>query len=154
MKNDMTFDIVMVDDDPEDVFTVRRALQGSDLNGEFTAVSSGAELFELLEMSGKPKPDAIFLDINMPRMNGLAVLEHLKTARQWSDIPVIMLTTSDNEFDQIASKQVGAADFVTKRASMKETQAWISSVKYLLEDHQRLNSNAQPAERERSSGTG
>jgi len=155
MMTNKTFHIVMVDDDPEDIFTVRRSLMSADFDCDFTGLASGPALFELLDGADIPNPDAIFLDINMPRMNGHVVLEKLQANPDWQDIPVIVLTTSDNEVDQARCLQAGATDFVTKFACMDQAGEWVKSVQSMLELGHSLNSDAdQTPQRVQSSKAG
>lgn len=142
MMNENIYRIVMVDDDPEDIFTVKRCVKNSDLSCYFKGLNGGDELFALLSDAAEPLPDVIFLDINMPRMNGHAVLSKLRENPLWRDLMVIMLTTSDTEFDQVKAIKAGASGYVTKCSSMDETLNWISWVKSRLEDSVRGISGA------------
>jgi CheY-like chemotaxis protein len=65
-------------------------------------------------------PDIIFLDLNMPRMNGLEFLKAIKTHRSYKRIPVIIYTTSSNPEDIRKTKDLGATDFVTKPSDFDE----------------------------------
>lgn len=131
--------IVMVDDDSEDVFFVRKALSSASDDIVFDAVDSGIRFLETLNKSDSPKPDLILLDINMPRMNGYDVLAALKEESQWENLPVIMLTTSSSEIDRQKSLDLGAAAFVTKPQSQAEISAFILRVEQCLPDMGRNN---------------
>lgn len=112
--------VVMVDDDSEDVFSVRKALGNAELDIEFDAIDSGAKFLEQLNQSESPDPDLVLLDINMPRMNGYEVLSALKDTKKWQDITVIMLSTSNSEADRRKALELGATEFVTKPHSQAD----------------------------------
>jgi DNA-binding response OmpR family regulator len=128
------YHIVMVDDDAEDVFTIRKALSGEDFDVEFTEISQSRKLMPYLAERGDKRPDLILLDINMPRMNGFEVLQELKTHDEFATIPVVMLSTSSQDADRVKSLKMGAADFVTKFSSLKQLQSWTSKLKFFLQE--------------------
>lgn len=73
----------------------------------------GQRAFDLLS-SAHSLPHVILLDLNMPGMNGFDVLKHLKQWALCQSVPVVILTTSDAEFDKERARQLGAAEFITK----------------------------------------
>lgn len=117
--------VLMVDDDEEDAYATRRAFQEGKLANEFRHVKSGAELFDYLDNRGdfadrmeNPRPHIILLDINMPEVGGLEVLEALRKNPTYRAIPVVMLTTSGHERDVLESYDRGANSFITKPVSV------------------------------------
>ena len=104
--------IMIIDDDPDDQVFFRDALQTiqPDINCEMT--SSCKEAFRQLETP--PLPDFIFMDLNMPVMNGFDCLAYLKNQNNYKDIPIIIFTTSKNPNDINRTKQLGARWFMTK----------------------------------------
>ncbi len=116
--------ILMVDDDEEDIYSVRRSFRDVETVGAFRAVHDGEELFEYLEQRGRyagtsvcPPPDIILLDINLPRTNGIDVLARLKSDRRFRDLRVSMLTNSNADREVRASYREGADGFLTKPLS-------------------------------------
>ncbi|SEW50970.1 response regulator [Chitinophaga arvensicola] len=105
--------LLLVDDDPDDQEFFKLALQT--IRGEitFAAAGNGQEAFDLLRTQAC-LPDLIFLDMNMPLMNGLTFLEKIKATTDLKHIPVIIYTTSDEKQEMILAKSLGAVDFVTK----------------------------------------
>jgi len=104
--------ILLIDDDPDDQVFFRDALQTiqPDIYCELT--SSCQEAFRQLEYP--PLPEFIFMDLNMPVMNGFDCLVYLKNQKKYKDIPVVIFTTSKNLNDINKTKQLGAKWYMTK----------------------------------------
>jgi CheY-like chemotaxis protein len=104
--------IMLIDDDPDDQIFFRDAVHAifPDLFCEIT--STCKEALKLLEIP--PNPDFIFMDLNMPVMNGFECLAYLKKQKQYSDIPVVIFTTSKNPNDITKTKALGAKWYMTK----------------------------------------
>jgi len=81
--------IMFVDDDPDDVKIFGEAVKEVDSEINFLSASSGTKALEILG-TRKELPDFIFLDVNMPRMNGMQFLEAIKKDKKFSGIPVVM----------------------------------------------------------------
>ena len=103
--------ITLVDDDENIVASVSLALESH--GHKVTAWHDGASGLEALEAS---PPDLAILDVKMPRMDGMEVLRRL---RQTSQIPVIMLTSKDEEIDEILGFNLGADDYIHKPFSQR-----------------------------------
>jgi two-component system response regulator ChvI len=104
-------DITLVDDDENIVASVSLALQSH--GHAVKAYYDGASGLAALEAS---PPDLAILDVKMPRMDGMEVLRRL---RQTSDIPVIILTSKDEEIDEILGFNLGADDYIHKPFSQR-----------------------------------
>ena len=113
--------ITLVDDDENIVASVSLALESH--GHKITAYHDGASGLEALETT---PPDLAILDVKMPRMDGMEVLRRL---RQTSQIPVIMLTSKDEEIDEILGFNLGADDYIHKPFSQR---LLIERVKALL----------------------
>ena len=118
--------LVMVDDDEDDCLLVEAALYEALMKCDFHCVEDGLAMMDYLNSRGRysepgsaPRPDIILLDLNMPRMNGIAVLHELKTDPRFRSIPVIILTTSKEEDDVIACYDLGANTYITKQPSFE-----------------------------------
>ena len=103
--------IALVDDDRNITTSVSMMLQ---VEGFATIIAHDGE--DGLELIKKNKPDLAILDIKMPRMDGM---ELLKKLRAECTLPIIMLTSKDDEIDQISALQSGADDYITKPFSQK-----------------------------------
>jgi len=118
------FHIVMVDDDIDDIFLVKRGLEGTSAETCFSEFHSGADFFTFLETAGRP-PDLVLLDINMPLMTGFEVLLRLQAHSAWAQIPVIVLSTSLYLSDRDKCLRLGAVDFVPKISVGTYIDTWI-----------------------------
>ena len=113
--------ILLADDDAEDRALTRRALAESRLANELHCVEDGEQLLEYLRREGDyregkqaPRPHVILLDLNMPRLSGREALEQIKANPALRSIPIVVLTTSDQEEDVLRSYELGASSFITK----------------------------------------
>ena len=104
--------ILLVDDDADDQLYFLDAINEVHESVECDIANNGKEA--LLQMEVPPPPDVIFLDLNMPVMNGYECLEHLKKQDRYKNIPVIIFTTSKDIQDIDRVKKMGAHLFFTK----------------------------------------
>jgi CheY-like chemotaxis protein len=106
--------VLIVDDDEDDRDLLCDAL--TEINPSITCIMArnGEEALLRLKLDYSLKPDLIFLDINMPRINGIQCLTALKKDSALSNIPVAMYTTSKSDFDKDLTAKLGAAHFITK----------------------------------------
>lgn len=112
-----------IDDDAEDTEIFHEAIVSVDPEVVFYTASDGQEGFTVLEQI-TVIPDFIFLDVNMPRMNGKEFLEKIKKKVTFRSIPVIMYSTTSHEEEIVAFRTLGAYDFIRKPDSfeiLKET---------------------------------
>jgi CheY-like chemotaxis protein len=113
--------ILLADDDPGDQELTRRALEDDVVRVDLRIVSDGEEAMDYLNRRGPyaaadaaPRPDLILLDLNMPKMNGREVLQALKKSPDLCRIPVVVLTTSQQEADIISTYNLGCNSYVQK----------------------------------------
>ena len=110
--------ILLIDDDDDDQFIFLAALQDV-APSSFCHISNNAlEAFEYLNVCAEV-PDMLFLDLNMPMMNGFEFLLILKSDPRFSPVPVIIFSTSDNPGDQDRAKELGAFQLITKTADIQ-----------------------------------
>ena len=114
-------DILVVDDEP----AVREALRAG-LEFEGYRVSTAADGLGALEQMAKAMPDALVLDVMMPRMDGLTVLRRLRSFNQ--TLPVLLLTARDTVGDRVTGLDVGADDYLTKPFDLDELLARIRAM--------------------------
>ena len=118
--------IMLVDDSPDDNFFHEREIKKANLANIVITKGSAKKALEYLTSNEKPRSDLIFLDINMPGMNGWEFLEEYSRLdnKLQGDVIIIMLTTSDNLDDVARAKKWDiVSDYITKpltRAMMKE----------------------------------
>ncbi|MTW10021.1 response regulator [Pseudoduganella eburnea] len=106
--------ILLVEDDEVDAMTVKRALRTIEVDNPLVHAEHGEAALAYLEATGNPPPCIILLDLNMPVMNGLEFLQHVKHHPHLRRIPVVVLSTSEEQQDRDASFDLGAAGFLPK----------------------------------------
>ena len=110
--------IVMVDDNDIDLLLARRCCTAAGLDAVFVTFSSGAEFIDHLDKvrtGSEAMPSVVLLDINMPGLDGFAVLSTMRATTEFSEQPqVTMLTHSENPRDKEKSLALGASDYFTK----------------------------------------
>jgi CheY-like chemotaxis protein len=123
--SDMVKNIMVVDDDPDQIITVKQILEGLDGGYEVIGAQDGMECLELLE--NKMVPDLILLDIMMPEMSGWEVFDKLKENPFWKGIPVIFITAYSDELTK-KSDDFLAEDFIVKPYEIHELKDKIDKV--------------------------
>ncbi len=110
--------LLLIDDDPDDQEIFCMALQSIDSTVQCTTANDGIEALQVLQSEKSFEPDFIFIDINMPRMNGIDCLKQIKELGIAEGADMIMYsTTSDPRIIEL-SKKLGASDFMIKPASL------------------------------------
>jgi len=111
-------DILLVEDNPADVRLTIEALKEGKVKNTMRTVENGVEALAFLRQEGKYKdeirPDLVLLDLNMPRMDGREVLEIIKNDHDLKRIPIVILTTSKDEEDILATYNNHANCYITK----------------------------------------
>jgi chemotaxis family two-component system response regulator Rcp1 len=108
--------IVIVEDNPTDVFMIREALDAHKIDSEVTVLEDGEAALEFVSGLGPGEecPDLLLLDINLPRVDGLRVLERLRDQCPAADFPVIVMTSSPAAADRIRSTDLGCDAYFQK----------------------------------------
>ena len=112
--------ILLVDDDQVDSMTVTRALKEIHVMNQVVHRENGEDALNYLKDETNDKPCIILLDLNMPVMNGIEFLEAVKKDKRVRRIPVVMLTTSDDQQDKLNSFNFGAAGYVPKPVDYRQ----------------------------------
>ena len=110
----------LIDDDEDDQDIFKIAVKRSNLNIECITASGGFEALKLLNNDPNFKPDYIFLDLNMPGMDGRQTLKEIKKLQHLPDSKVIMYSTSSYEGDIKETKNMGAHAFVSKPSNVAD----------------------------------
>ena len=117
-------EILLVEDDAGDVRLTLEALKSAKVLNHLSVAEDGVEALAFLRRQGKyaqaPFPDLILLDLNLPRKDGRAVLAEIKTDPDLKRVPVIVLTTSQDEQDVLWAYDTHANCFITKPVDMKK----------------------------------
>lgn len=119
--------IYLPEDDQDDVFFFRYALQKIHPDYKLTVASDGHNLLEKLQ-SAPARPDLIFMDINMPVLNGLEALERLKTMPSLRATPIIVYSTSKNDTDILKAYKNGASSYLVKPLDIGSLEVLIAKV--------------------------
>ncbi|MFQ6759623.1 response regulator [Desulfovibrionaceae bacterium CB1MN] len=113
--------ILLVEDNPDDEALTLRALKKNNILNEVVVARDGVEALDFLFGTGAHAgrdlalmPEVILLDINLPRINGLEVLEKIRANERTKLLPVVILTTSNEERDKLKSYTLGANSFIRK----------------------------------------
>ena len=107
--------ILLVEDDEVDVMNVRRAFERNRILNPLHVASDGVEALEMLRTGAISRERRlILLDLNMPRMNGIEFLRHLRADPQLAPTPVVVLTTSNDDKDRIEAWNLNVAGYLLK----------------------------------------
>ena len=112
--------ILIVEDNPDDETLVLRALKNCNVTNEIHVVRDGAEALDWLFRTGAHEgreggdPAVVLLDLKLPKIDGLEVLKRIREDERTSRLPVVVLTSSDEQEDMIRSYDLGANSYVRK----------------------------------------
>ena len=126
--------ILLVEDDPKDVELTLTALDEYNLANEVVVARDGEEALDYLYCRGNfqtrsgENPAVLLLDLKLPKVDGLEVLKQIKTDEKYSMIPVVVLTSSHEEKDMVASYKLGVNAYVVKPVDFHE---FVNAIKEL-----------------------
>lgn len=106
--------IFLIEDDQVDTMVVRRALKELHVANRLEHVENGEEALAYLRDPARERPCLILLDLNMPVMNGIEFLQAAKADPELKRMPVVVLTTSDEQKDKVESFELGVAGYMRK----------------------------------------
>jgi chemotaxis family two-component system response regulator Rcp1 len=125
-------EILLVEDNPGDVRLTIEALRDGKVRNHLSVVQDGEEAMAFLRREGRyanaPRPDVILLDLNLPRKSGREVLAEVKADPTLATIPVVILTTSREDQDIVASYHLDASCYVTKPVDLEQFIAVVQSI--------------------------
>lgn len=131
-KNMKPIKILLVEDNLADTVLIQESLLESKLKLDIDVVTDGEQatdyLYEKLEHREKKLPDLIILDLNMPRKDGREVLKEIKAHEELCLVPVLVMTTSENEEDIKFAYKHHANSYISKPVDMNEFTRIISSI--------------------------
>ncbi len=121
MTGEKKTEILLVEDSPSDVTLMLRALKSKNLENKVHVVTDGAQALDFIFCTGaysdrdiKTPPKVIFLDLNLPKVDGREVLRRVKADERTQSIPVVIMTSSQEESDLVAGYKLGANSYVVK----------------------------------------
>ena len=115
--------ILLVEDNPDDVTFTLRAFRQNDIGNEVVVASDGEQALQILlpEKTGRAfQPALVLLDIKLPKIDGLEVLRRIRADPRTQALPVVVLTTSNEETDIVSSYRLGANSFVRKPVAFSD----------------------------------
>ncbi len=125
-------EILLVEDDPADVELTKEGLQESKMMVRLNVVEDGVQAMSYLRReppySAAARPDLIILDLNLPRKDGREVLKEIKCDEALKSIPVVVLTTSQDQFDIQRCYELGANCWVSKPIGLEEFIKIVNSI--------------------------
>ena len=131
-KNVRPVQILLVEDNPGDVRLTIEALKEAKVINKLTVVKDGMEALSLLRQQGQhahaARPDLILLDLNLPRKDGREVLAEIKADDNLKRIPVVILTTSQDEQDVLKSYNLYANCYITKPVDLEQFITVVKSI--------------------------
>jgi two-component system response regulator len=131
-SNVRPIEILLVEDSPTDVLLAREALEYSKLINNLHVVEDGVKAMEFLHRVGQysemPRPDLVLLDLNLPRKDGREVLAEIKGDESLKLIPVVILTTSQDESDIMAAYGNYANCYISKPVDFNQFVDVVKSV--------------------------
>ncbi len=120
--------ILIVDDDSVDVMAAKRAMRDAGVDNPVVHKENGEEALEYLRDLGSHEPCLILLDLNMPKMNGIEFLKAVKDDETLRRIPVLVLTTSNEQSDVVTCFELGAAGYMLKSIDYEEFSETIKAI--------------------------
>ena len=109
----------MVEDDPDDVNLLESALRDNQVTFQNTVIPQGDKVLPWLHMC-KNLPNAIILDLNLPKMHGKEVLSQIKKSETFKQVPIVILTTSSAKNDMDFCLKEGADKYLSKPVTLEE----------------------------------
>ncbi len=126
MESLTVVDVLLVEDDPGDVLLIREAFEYNKVHNTLHVASDGVEALDFLYRRGAHEsrntsdPAVVLLDLKLPKVDGLEVLEKVKSDPHLRQTPVVMLTSSREEADLVRSYELGVNAFVVKPVGFRE----------------------------------
>ncbi|MCU1326869.1 MAG: response regulator receiver protein [Bryobacterales bacterium] len=116
--------VLLVEDSEADELLMRAALKLDGLDCDFLVSEDGEKAIELIDRldhgTVDPRPNVVLLDLNLPKKSGAKVLEFIRQSRRCSEIPVIVVSSSDSPRDQAQASRLGATRYFQKPLDLME----------------------------------
>ena len=129
-------DILLVEDNPDEAELAIRSLKKSNLANNLIHIDDGAEALDYIFSKGKyaantvqSRPRLILLDLNLPKVGGLEILKQIKSDDRTKTIPVVVLTSSQEQRDVIESYKLGVNSYIVKPVNFESFSKAIAELK-------------------------
>jgi CheY-like chemotaxis protein len=116
--------IILVEDNVADARLVREALENSSIPCELVVITNGQRAIQFIEdidSGSGPCPQLAIVDLNLPKKPGAEVVKKMRASARCKDVPVIVLTSSDDQMDRENAKSIGVSRYVLKPARLSES---------------------------------
>jgi two-component system response regulator len=127
MAETQEIDILLVEDNPNDAELTQRAFRKNEAGVRLAIVRDGVEALEYL-FGGKPQPKVVLLDLKLPKIDGIEVLRRIRADERTRTIPVVVLTSSQEERDIVECYKLGANSYVVKPVEFERFYRTISDL--------------------------
>jgi len=135
MENVKETEILLVEDNPNDMELTLRAMSKYNLTNKINVAKDGAEALDYVFAEGaysrrdiKDKPQVILLDLKLPKIGGLEVLQKIKSDARTNTIPIVALTSSTEERDIIESYELGVNSYIVKPVDFDKFISAVSEI--------------------------
>ena len=131
-------EILLAEDNPADVYLIREALREHGVDCELRIAEDGQQVMRILSDTDsdpdRSAPALIILDLNLPRHDGIEILQHLRDRVALRRVPVVVLTSSDSPRDRLAATQLGVTRFLRKPSNLEQFLSLGAVFKELLKE--------------------
>ena len=132
MSSDSAFRIFVLEDNPADLYMIKRSIQEAADACEFVSVGNGADALDFVSSHPSPLPDLMILDCNVPKIEGTEVLEWVRGDERWSSVSIFMLTGSLDPTEIARVLGLGADRCVSKPSDLAGYERFGEAVKQWL----------------------
>ncbi len=119
-----TFQILLVEDNPADVYLFRESLKAAELKVDLTIIENGADALAFARRQEQyaeyPVPDLAVLDLNLPRTGGVSILEAMRQNKDLQGVPVFIMTSTSGPREKTRAMELGIDRFITKPPDLEE----------------------------------
>jgi CheY-like chemotaxis protein len=138
--NDQPARILMFEDNVPDVYLLREALKAAGVQFQLTHISDGEQAIQFLSAAGAGRaaaPDLVLLDLNLPKIDGHALLERIRGNERLERIPVVVFTASESPRDRQEMAALGVDHYLTKPPDLEQFMQVGEMIRQLLEKERR-----------------
>lgn len=122
-----SLDILLIEDDIDDIDLLKDALNEKEVSYQMEVIMEGDKVYSYLE-SVEDLPEIIVMDLNLPKIGGKEILMEIKSSFTFTEIPIIVLTTSSAKEDIDYCNSMGISKYITKPATIEGWDATINSI--------------------------
>ena len=134
-------EILLAEDNPADVYLIREALRENGVDCTLRVASDGTDVLHIISAERSHEEaqrlSLIILDLNLPRHDGIEILQRLRETPELAHVPVVILTSSDSPRDRLLANQLGATCYLRKPSSLDQFLSLGAVFKDLLEGNTR-----------------